>query len=199
MADQRKIILASSSPYRRALLKRLDLSFRSARPGFDERDPEPGETPSAYTRAMAERKARSLAGRHPSALILGSDQIAVCDGEILRKPGTGARAVRQLLKLAGREHRLITAVALVDAPSGQARTEVVVNRLRVRPLTRAEARAYVERERPLDCAGAYKTEGLGVTLFDYMRGDDPTALIGLPLISVRRLLNQAGISLPASK
>jgi septum formation protein len=189
----KEIVLASSSPYRRRLLRRLGIPFRWARPRFEETDPGERESAFVYTRRMALEKARSLARRFPGALILGSDQVAVCEGRILRKPGTEERAVRQLLWLAGREHRLVTAVALVEADSGQEWWQVVSNRMRIRALTRAEARSYVSRDKPLDCAGAYKTESLGIALFEYLRGDDPTAMEGLPLTVVVRLLREAGV------
>ena len=189
----REIVLASGSPYRRRLLRRLGIPFRWARPRFEEPDPGEGESAFVYTRRMALGKARSLAKRFPRALILGSDQVAVCEGRILRKPGDPERAVRQLLRLAGREHRLVTAVALVDAASGRERWRVVSNRMRIRPLKRAEARAYVARDDPVDCAGSYKTESLGIALFEYLRGDDPTAIEGLPLTVVARMLEEVGV------
>lgn len=193
MTPRRRIVLASTSPYRKRLLRRLGLPFRASRPDFEERAPRAGETPRAYARAMAAGKARSLRERFPDALILGSDQVAWCEGRILRKPGTRERAVRQLLALSGKEHRLVTAVALLDAKTGTERIEVVTNRMKLRKLTRAEAGAYVDRDDPVDCAASYKTERLGVALFEFMRGDDPTAIEGLPLITVCRLLREAGV------
>lgn len=193
MSSNRLLVLASTSPYRRRSLRRLGVAFRWAKPRFEERDPRPGESPTAYTRAMALGKARSLGGKYPDALILGSDQVAWCEGRILRKPGTAERAVRQLMTLSGREHRLVTAVALVDARSGREWRRVVTNRLRIRKLTPREARNYVRRDDPVDCAASYKTEALGVVLFEYMRGDDPSAIEGLPLIAVTEVLRQAGL------
>jgi septum formation protein len=130
---------------------------------------------------MAEGKAHSLLSRYPDALILGSDQVAVAGGEIQRKPRTVDRAVAQLLRLAGREHRLVGATVLVDARSGREWSHVTTSRLRIRPLTRREARNYIERERPLNCAGSYM--------------NDPTALEGLSLIAVCRFLREAGVEL----
>ncbi|MBU1700871.1 MAG: septum formation protein Maf [Candidatus Eisenbacteria bacterium] len=195
MPDTRQLVLASSSLYRRRLLKRLEIPFRWAAPKFEERAPRAHEKPSAYTIEMSLGKAQSLIRRYPDALILGSDQVAVCADEILRKPRTVKRAVDQLLKLSGREHRLVGAVVLIDARSGRKWSSAVTSRLRIRPLTRRQARNYIERERPLDCAGSYKTEGLGITIFDSMRGDDPTALEGMSLISVCRFLREAGVDL----
>ena len=197
MNDGRRLILASGSPYKRRLLGRLGIPFRAVASRFEERDPLPGETAARYTRRMAVAKARRLARRGPEELILAADQVACLRGRILRKPGSLRRAEEQLLALAGREHRLVTGVALVRSTGGRPRTRVVTARLRLRPLTRAEARRYVERERPLDCAGAYKIEGPGIALFDSAACSDPTAIEGLPLISVCRLLRLAGFPLPA--
>jgi septum formation protein len=195
MPESRQLILASSSLYRRRLLKRLEYPFRWARPAFEERVPHATERPSAYTSAMAKGKARSLIHRYPDALILGSDQVAVCDGEILRKPRTVKRAVSQLLKLSGVEHKLVGSVVLIDARKGRELSTVTTSRLRIRHLTRREAQNYIERELPLDCAGSYMTEALGITNFEYMRGDDPTALEGMSLIAVCRFLREAGVDL----
>jgi septum formation protein len=141
---------------------------------------------------MALGKARSLVRRYPGTLILGSDQVAWCEGRILRKPGTKEKAVKQLMALSGKEHRLVTAVALVDARNDKEWKQVVTNRMRVRKLTRREARNYVQRDNPVDCAASYKIESLGVALFESMRGDDPSAIEGLPLITVSGLLRQSG-------
>lgn len=185
-----KLVLASTSPYRRALLARLGLEFEACAPAFEEkRDGDP----EAMVLANARGKAASLSPRFPEALIIGSDQAAVCEGRILGKPGTAARAVEQLLLLAGREHALLTALAVLRAKDGSVETALVAHRMRLRPLTRAEAEAYVRREMPIDCAGAYKSEGLGIALFEYLRGDDPTAIVGLPLTAVCQLLRRCGV------
>jgi septum formation protein len=196
-----RLVLASTSPYRRALLERLGLAFSVEAPRFDEVPPEPGSDPTRLVTGNALGKALSVLGGHPGSLVIGSDQVAVCDGEILTKPGTAAAAVEQLLRLAGRDHYLLTAVAVLLSPSPGAPPEqesrgehaLVSNQLRMRALTRAEAEAYVRRESPLDCAGSYKSEGLGVALFEHMRGDDPTAIVGLPLITLTRLLRRFGL------
>ncbi len=196
-----QLVLASTSTYRRALLARLGLPFITAAPRFTEARAQAGLDPARLVVGNALGKAVSLLGDHPGALIIGSDQVAVCAGEVLSKPGTHSKAVEQLLYLAGREHDLLTAVAVVRAPSaGQpasadapGETALAVNSLRMRALTPAEAEAYVRAEQPLDCAGAYKSEGLGVALFETMRGDDPTAIVGLPLIALTRLLRRFGV------
>ncbi len=165
--------------------------------------------PGAMVTANALGKARSIARQHPGAIVIGSDQVAICADRVLGKPASEQRAVAQLLELAGREHELLTAVAVIgprparaaDAAKGgipapehaHEETALAVNRLRMRPLGAAEALAYVRREQPLDCAGAYKSEGLGIALFEHMRGDDPTAVVGLPLIAVCDLLRRFGL------
>jgi septum formation protein len=214
-----QLVLASTSPYRRALMERLGLQFRAVTPLFDEAPPGDTVDPAELVVANAVGKAHSLLARYPGALVIGSDQVAVCEGEILTKPGSEARALAQILRLAGKEHRLLTAVALVGAPEksaarppaeitaeatagateespaeATAETELVESRLRMRPLTRREAERYIRRERPVDCVGAYKSEGLGITLFEYLRGDDPTAIVGLPLIALTRLLKRFGVN-----
>lgn len=190
----RRLILASTSKYRRELLSRLGLPFESHAPLVDEeavkarmRDPE------SLVRHLARAKAESLAPRFPEALILGSDQAVDLDGEILGKPPNEEAAVRQLLRLAGREHRLLTAVALHDAATGRTDEALDVHRLWLRPVSEAEARAYVARDRPLDCAGAYRVETLGISLMERISGDDFTAVIGLPLTRVTELLARFGV------
>jgi len=195
-----ELILASTSPYRRALMERLGLPFRCVAPRFEERVGRAGEDPGNLVVHNALGKALSILDAHPGSLIVGSDQVAECAGEILPKPGSAPRAVEQLLRLSGREHRLLTGVAVVQAPRADApppgelpgRTALVVNHLRLRELSRAEAETYVRRESPLNCAGAYKSEGLGIVLFEHLRGDDPTAIVGLPLIALGRLLRAFG-------
>jgi septum formation protein len=193
----RRVILASTSRYRRALLERLGIPFEAAAPDFDEEAEKAraGDlAPEALVRRLALGKARSLAGRHPDAVIIGSDQAALLDGECLGKPGTEEAAVRQLLRLAGRVHRLLTAVAVLDAASGRALEHLDVHEVVLRPLDEATVRRYVARERPLDCAGAYKVEGPGIALFERISGDDATAVIGLPLIRTARMLEALGVA-----
>lgn len=188
MAQRPTLILASTSRYRRALLERLQVPFEVLSPAWDEvRLSDPDTTVSVN----ALGKARAAAKERPDAAILASDQVAWCDGQILEKPGTPEAACRQLALLAGREHQLFTCVAL-RTPEGREREETVVAHLRVRPLTPEQIAGYVRLEAPLDCAGSYKSEGYGIVLFESLRCDDPTAIEGLPLISTRRLLEEAG-------
>jgi len=182
------LILASTSRYRKALLERLRIPFDVLAPHWDEvRLADPDLT--VIENAMG--KARAAALERPDAAILASDQVAFCQGRILEKPGIEERAREQLMWLSGREHTLHTCV-LLRTPDGFERSETVVARLRIRLLDEAEIAAYVGAERPFDCAGSYKSEGLGIVLFDYMRCEDPTAIEGLPLIATRRILEDAG-------
>lgn len=195
------LVLASTSRYRRELMERLGLPFRTASPRYRETPPEGEIDPRRLAVRHALGKALSLLLDNPGSLIIGSDQVITCGGEIFSKPGSNEKAVEQLLRLAGREHELVTAIAVVRAPATAAEAEadtpgetaVAVNHVRLRPLTPAEAEAYVLADHPLDCAGAYRSESLGVALIEYLRGDDPTAVIGLPLISLVRLLRHFGV------
>lgn len=192
-----RLILASTSSYRRELLARLGLDFECAAPSFEE-PAAAGEVTEAAARARAEAhaqgKANSLRAAYPESLILGSDQVCHCDGRVLSKALTAERAREQLAYLSGREHHLYTSVCLLDAPSGAVEGETLVSSLRVRELSTREIADYVERERPLQSAGSYLSEGLGAALFEWMRGDDPTAIVGLPLTSVVRLLRRRGVA-----
>jgi septum formation protein len=196
--SHRHLVLASTSVFRRDLLARLRLPFDMAAPRFDELSPPPGESDADAVRALVREnavgKALSLRDSYPDALILASDQLGECEGRVLSKPGTVQRAVEQLLHLAGKEHRLHNAVVLLDARDGRSAHELVTSRLVMRPLTEERIRRYVELERPLHSAGSYLSESLGVALFESMGGDDPTAIIGLPLTSVVRLLERFGVS-----
>ncbi len=190
-----KLVLASTSAYRRMLLERLQLPFETARPEVDE-SPLPGETPSATADRLALEKARAVADTHPDALIIGSDQVAHMGSEVFGKPGTAERAVEQLQRMSGRTVVFHTALALLNTRTGSLHRESVPTRVRFRELTHAEIVRYVEKERPLDCAGSAKSEGLGIALLDALSGDDPTALIGLPLIALSRMLRAEGVALP---
>lgn len=186
------LILASTSRYRRALLERLRIPFEVLAPAWEEiRALGPDET----VRVNALGKARAAAAARPEAAILASDQVGWCGGRILEKPGTIEAACGQLAWLAGREHTLHTCVVL-RAPDGTEREATVVARLRVRPLQPEEIAAYVRLDAPLDCAGSYKTESLGIALFESLQCDDPTAIEGLPLIAVCHLLREAGWAVP---
>ena len=190
-----QLVLASTSPYRRQLLERFGLPFLTARPETDE-TPLPGEHPAAPAERLAVDKAKAVAAAHPDALIVGSDQVAYLGIEQFGKPGTVERAVDQLQRMSGKTVVFHTAVALLNARTGTFFCEGVPTRVRFRHLEEAEIRRYVEREMPLDCAGSAKSEGLGISLLEALSGDDPTALVGLPLIALARMLRQEGIQLP---
>ena len=184
------LILASTSPYRRELLSRLRLPFEAVAPDVDE-SALPGEAPGALAERLALAKARAVAARHPGAVVIGSDQVADLDGEAIGKPGTHERAVEQLRRMSGRQVVFQTAVAVV-AP-GLAAIERAEVRVRFRVLSDASIEAYLRTDRPYDCAGSAKVESLGVALLEAVDSDDPTALIGLPLIRTCALLRRAGL------
>lgn len=183
------IILASTSRYRRELLARLGLPFEAIGPGTPEEE-LPGEAPAAMALRLALAKAHSIA--RPDALVIGSDQVASLDGRLLRKPGTPEVAVAQLEACQGRSVLFHTAVALVDTRSGAVAEHVDRTEVRFRKLATSALAAYVRLEQPLDCAGSFKSEGLGVALFEGISSDDPTALIGLPLIWLAEALRSRG-------
>ena len=186
------LVLASSSPYRRELLARLGLPFGTASPDIDER-PMEGESGRALAARLSCLKAQATASRHPRALIVGSDQVAVLDARILGKPNGHDANVHQLTLSGGRQVRFLTGVALLNAATGALQCEVVENRVHFRPLDEAQAEAYVRAERPYDCAGGFRAEGLGIALFERMEGEDPSALIGLPLIALVSMLKREGV------
>lgn len=190
---QRSIILASSSPYRRELLARLGLDFKVLAPEYVETI-DPGIAPELQVKHLAQGKARSLMNACPDALIIGSDQV-FCDasGRIMGKPGDMPGAQRQLERMAGKKHHFYTGLALVDSATGNARVSSVVSTVVVRDLSSAQIRRYLERERPFDCAGSFKIEGLGIALMEQVSGNDYTALIGLPLIELTSMLQQFGV------
>ncbi len=185
----RQLVLASTSRYRAAVLARLGRPFVQAAPDCDEDAAARLETvPSRLVWSLAREKAWSVAARFPDALVLGGDQLAVLGDEVLGKPGTPERAQAQLERLSGQTHRLLTAVALVDPGAARTLVALDVHHLRMRRLSRAEIEAYVARDLPLDCAGSYRVEGAGPQLFECVRGDDPSAIEGLPLGRVAHLL-----------
>lgn len=192
----RPLVLASTSRYRAALLDRLGLPYAVDGPGIDE-TARPGESPAAACVRLAEAKARAVAGRHPDALVLGSDQIADCGGAHVGKPGTLERARAQLAALSGRTVVFHSGVALVDAATGRCAVERVDVRSTLRELSAREIDAYLARESPFDCAGSVRSEGLGIALFERIESDDPSALVGLPLIATCRLLAGAGVDVLA--
>lgn len=190
-----QLVLASTSAYRRMLLERLQLPFVTARPDVDE-TPLPGELPPDTANRLALAKARAVAARFDDALIIGSDQVAHMGSEIFGKPGTEERAIAQLQRMNGRSVVFHTALALINTRSGKVQVDSVPTEVRFRKLSDAEIVRYVEREQPLDCAGAAKSEALGITLLDALSGDDPTALVGLPLIALSCMLRAEGLLLP---
>ena len=186
------LVLASSSAYRRALLARLSLPFSVASPDVDE-SPLKGEAPQATALRLAERKARAVAAGYPGALIIGSDQVAVLDGNPLGKPGTHEAALAQLVAMRGRSVVFHTALCLLEAANGRCEVEDVMTVVHFRDYTYAQAVRYLEIERPYDCAGSARIEALGIALVERVESSDPTALIGLPLIALVTMLKRAGI------
>jgi len=190
-----RLVLASTSRYRHELLARLGLAFEVARPEVDE-TPRVGEAPRALAIRLARAKAQAVAARLAGdAWALGSDQVAEVAGNTLGKPGNRSRAVQQLHALSGNVARFHTALCLAH-PDGRRFAAIDLTKVRVRALSAAEIARYVDAERPFDCAGSFKSEGLGITLFDAIENRDPTALVGLPLIATARLLRKAGFRLP---
>jgi len=191
-----RIVLASTSRHRRALMDRLGLDYEAASPACDE-DLAPGTDPERGTIELSLRKARSVADRFPGAAVVGADQMAVLDGERLHKPGTPERAVAQLERLAGRTHDLWTGIALVEAaPGGRERATSIRVRMTMRALGPGEAARYVEKDGPLDCCGSYRFESLGASLFEAVETPDPTAIPGLPLMKLTGWLRDLGFEVP---
>jgi septum formation protein len=190
-----RIVLGSTSRYRAELLRRLTADFEQSAPGTDEA-PLPGELPARRALRLAIAKADAAASGWNNALVIGSDQVAELDGRILDKPGTVENARAQLAASSGRDVHFHTALCLLDTRNGHRQTHVDHTRARFRELTAAEITRYVEREQPLDCAGSFKCEGLGISLFDSIDNRDPSALVGLPLIALARMLREAGVALP---
>lgn len=192
------LVLASTSRWRRGLLERLGVPFACADPELDEEPwKERGLAPRELVEQLAVAKARAVAEQHPGALVLGGDQVACVGDAVLGKPGTVERAEAQLRSMAGRTHELVSGMALLDTRDGSVRTLVDVHRMTLRPLTDGQIAEYVRRERPLDAAGSYYIEGLGIALFESLRGDDYTAILGMPLTGVVRLLAEAGVDVLA--
>jgi septum formation protein len=191
--DRRRLLLASTSPFRRELLMRLQLPFEVLAPCADE-TPWPDEQPPVLAARLAESKARSIAQREPGTLVIGSDQVAVLEGDILGKPGDYERAVAQLSRASGKTLMFYTGLCLIDSDSGRRQVDVVPFRVVFRTLTPAQISNYLHREQPYQCAGSFKSEGLGIALFERLEGDDPSSLIGLPLIRLIRMLEAEGVS-----
>ncbi len=195
MSLSHKLVLASTSRYRRGLMERLGVPFEAVAPGVDETNP--GLEPDALAVFLAEQKARAVPPQ-PATLVIGSDQVVDLDGEVLGKPGTAEAAVAQLQRLAGRAHRLVTAVAVVDE-AGRCETAVDVHTLTMRELSLDALRRYVAHDQPLDCCGSYMLEGRGVALFDTVEADavtaDDTAIIGLPMMKLLAVLRRFGVDI----
>ncbi len=189
-----RIILASSSPYRKALLQRLQLDFDTLSPDIDE-TPKKGESAEELVTRLSLLKAEAVARTRPDALIIGSDQVALLGSQILGKPGDHQQAVAQLRAASGRRVSFITGLCLLDGRNGRHQVEAVPFDVEFRELNDTMIERYLKREQPYNCAGSFKSEGLGISLFERLRGDDPSALIGLPLIRLTRMLEKAGISL----
>ena len=189
-----RLILGSTSRYRRELLQRLQVPFDVVSPDVDE-TPLPGETPRQLASRLALAKARTVAKQHPSCVVIGSDQVADLDGSPLGKPGDHRRAVQQLQQMRGRTVVFQTAVAVVRQDAGFEQVDLAPVRVRFRALSDAAIEHYLHTEQPYDCAGSAKSEGLGIALLESIDNDDPTALVGLPLIRTCRMLRAAGIPL----
>ena len=195
MDKPRQLILASGSRYRRELLGRLGLPFEVAVPDVDE-SPRPQESPADTALRLAISKARSLQASRRDALIIGSDQVASSGGQRFDKPGNHENARRQLRELSGKTAQFDTAVALLDARNDSVQTRLVPCRVTFRALDEALIERYLEKEKPYDCAGAAKAEGLGIALIQRIETEDPTSLIGLPLIALSEMLRRAGLAVP---
>ena len=187
-----RILLASTSVYRQQLLARLGVAFEVVDPLVDE-TPRPGEAAAGLVARLAEDKARSGAVGEHDALVIGADQVAVLDGDMLGKPGGAEANRRQLERAAGRRVQFLTGLCLFATQGRRARVEVVPYAVRFRKLTSEQIAAYVEREQAFDCAGGFRCEGLGSALFEHMEGPDPTALVGLPLLRLTQMLASEGV------
>jgi len=188
------LILASTSPFRRELLARLGVPFITAAPDVDE-TALPGEMPEQTALRLAEAKARAVANEHPTALIIGSDQVACLDGQTFGKPGNHANAVRQLQTLRGRQVNFFTGLCLLNGKTGKVQVRGVPTLVKFRQLDDQSIDRYLLREQPYNCAGSAKSEGLGIALIEKIEGDDPNALIGLPLIALCDMLLNEGVSI----
>lgn len=190
----RPLLLASSSPYRKALLQRLGLPFISASPDINE-SPATGESPQHLAIRLAQEKAQALAPSYPGHWIIGSDQVAcLADGTLLSKPGSHEQAIHQLTRSSGQQVSFLTGLALLNADTGAIQTHCEPFRVHFRTLTHREIEQYLRREKPYDCAGSFKMEGLGIALFESLDGRDPNSLIGLPLIALIDLLRNWGLN-----
>ncbi|MBY4677172.1 Maf family protein [Marinobacterium arenosum] len=188
------LVLASSSPFRRAILDKLQLRYETCAPEIDE-TARPDETPAELVERLATEKAQAVAQQYPDALIIGSDQVAVLDGEIIGKPLTHERAVKQLHNASGRKVSFLTGLTLLNAQTGRVQSEVIPFKVQFRGLNERMIENYLRAEEPYQCAGSFKSEGLGIALFDRLEGEDPNTLIGLPLIRLVRMLENEDIQI----
>lgn len=191
----KQLVLASTSPFRKSLLEKLAVPFITDTPHTDE-TPHADEPPERLVRRLAEAKARDVASRHPNALIIGSDQVACVEGRVQGKPGSRENAIAQLSQASGRAVNFHTGLCLLDSATGRAQVTVEPFTVHFRSLARDQIERYVDHERPFDCAGSFKSEGYGITLFSALEGRDPNSLIGLPLIALVEMLEKVGIALP---
>ena len=194
-SHKRILILASTSSYRKLLLERLGLPFRVHAPRVDE-TPCASEAADHLVARLAHDKAHAIAQQFPAAIVIGSDQLAVCGNRIVGKPGSVENATRQLREFSGQLIQFLTAVAVICEESGFEFRQTVVTEISFRDLSDAEILRYVEKDVPLDCAGSFKSESGGISLMNAMRSDDPTAIVGLPLICISKALRQAGYKVP---
>jgi len=188
------LILASTSPFRKALLEKLQVPFETASPHIDE-SARPDEAPAQLVTRLAEEKAKAVANNYPDALIIGSDQVAVIDDEIMGKPGNHANAIAQLSRASGKRVTFLTSLCLYNSKSQRSQVEVVPFSVVFRELSQTQIEHYLQREQPYNCAGSFKSEGLGIALFERLEGDDPNSLIGLPLIRLIRMLENEAFSI----
>ncbi len=193
---QYQLVLGSTSPFRKELLQRLSIPFITASPDIDETSLE-NETPQDYVTRLSLQKARAIATQYPDALIIGSDQCSVLKGVIRGKPHHHENAVQQLLESSGRRVTFLTGLCLYDSKTEQYQLDLIPFHVDFRELNKDEIEAYLKVEQPYACAGSFKSEGLGISLFKRLQGDDPTALIGLPLIRLAEMLRSKGVSIPS--
>ncbi|MGD8514238.1 MAG: Maf family nucleotide pyrophosphatase [Granulosicoccaceae bacterium] len=189
---QPKLVLGSTSPFRKAVLDKLGLPFDTDAPEIDE-TPLEGESPQQLVARLSEAKARAVATRHPHALVIGSDQVAVIGEDILGKPGIHEKAVAQLRNASGKTVTFYTGLCLHNSDTGHSQTEVVPFHVVFRELSDSQIENYLKKEQPYNCAGSFKSEALGISLFERLEGDDPNTLIGLPLIRLVRMLENEGL------
>jgi len=187
-----QLVLASTSPFRREILQKLHIDFESCSPKVDETRLD-DESPEALVARLAQAKAEAVAGQYPNALIIGSDQVAVNGEEILGKPGTHGRAIEQLMATSGKKVTFLTGLALHNSATGETQVKVVPFHVHFRELTQQQIENYLNVEKPYNCAGSFKSEAFGITLFSKLEGDDPNTLIGLPLIELVQMLEREGL------